>query len=239
MKYTFILIVFLLFFIASSFCENVFFCNNKISFINVSVPLIKHSYFINDTFPFKIYTAVSLNNYFIDGPYLFEKWVRGKVVSANDQIIKNDDYFFNYNKVSNNLLLTINFNEIIEIDAREFKSFTLNDGSNEYFFERKSLIHNKRFFQVLVKTDKYSLYKYIATTYRTGENSSSGEFVDSYWYYIIFPDGKNYIEVPLKKKSILKKFVAEADKTNKYFSEHKNDMADENFLIDFINYINK
>ena len=226
-------------FIHPAFCKKIFLNQGKFYSHNISDQLQKGFCFINDSFPFKIYAVVPVNNYFINGGYLFEKWVHGSVISANNQLIKNDSYFFNYNKVSNNLLLTINFNEIIEIDNREFKSFILNDGSNEYFFERKLLINKKGFFQALVKSNKYSLYKYIATTYRTGNNDDSGEFIDSYWYYIIFPDGKNYKEIKLKKKSILKNFVAEPEKTNAYFFKHKNDVINEFFLIDFINNLNK
>jgi hypothetical protein len=172
--------------------------------------------------------------------YLFDKWVRGKVVTANGIQIENDTYYYNYDKISNNLLLTTDFKQIIEIDKREFKSFVLNDGAYEYHFEHFFTIDDKKFFQVLVRNDKYSLYKWTLTRFRRSDSfANSWSYVDSYFYYVVFPNGRLYKEISLKKRSIEKNLITEPEKVDAYFSSHQYNEIDEALLIDLINYLNK
>lgn len=172
--------------------------------------------------------------------YLFDKWVKGKIVTANGVQIENDKYYYNYDKISNNLFLTADFKQIIEIDKREFKSFVLNDGSYEYRFAHVFTIDDKKFFQVLVRSDKYSLYKWTLTKFRRNDNfANSSSYVDSYFYYVVFPNGRMYKEISLKRKSIEKNIIAEPGKIDAYFSLHQSNEIDEAFLIDLVNYLNK
>jgi hypothetical protein len=172
--------------------------------------------------------------------YLLNKWVTGTVITANNSLIQNDSYFFNYDKVSNNLLLTQDSKQVIEIDRREFKSFVLRDGRNEYSFQHVNIIDNNDFFQVLVKNNKYNLFKSIRTRKIRRNNSSldDGEYVDSYRYFLVFNEAKDYIEVSLKKKSILKNCAFEWQKINAFFSTHESDPVDEELLIGLIKYLN-
>jgi hypothetical protein len=196
---------------------------------------------VSDTFPFKINAIVPFIDYFNSGQYLFDKWVRGSVVSSNNIEIANDTFFFNYNKVSNDLLLTTDLKQIIEIDKREFKSFILKDGSNQYRFEHIPVIDNKKFFQVLVRSDKYSLYKWTLVKYKKKENfvNAFWELSDEYFYYVVFPDGRLYKKINLKRRSIEKNIFSEPEKINAYFSSHQNNEIDETLLIDLVNYLNK
>jgi hypothetical protein len=195
----------------------------------------------NDSFPFKINAIAPYIDYFNDGQYFFNKWVKGSVVSSNNIEIANDTYFFNYDKISNNLLITTDLKQIIEIDKREFKSFALKDGSNEYRFEHNLVIDNKKFFQVLVRNDKYSLYKWTLTKLRKKEtyNASFWELVDAHFYYVVFPNARFYKKISLKKKSIEKNLATEPEKIDAYFSLHPYNEIDEALLIDLINYLNK
>lgn len=172
--------------------------------------------------------------------YLFDKWVKGWVVSANNVVLRNDDYFFNYDKVSHNLLLTKDLKEVIEINQREFKGFTLFDDQSEYTFERIFEIDNKHFFQVLVKSDRYSLYKVTMTKLRKieGINYYGGVWVDADQYYVVYPDGRLYKKMWLRKKSILKNLIADPDKMDTYFTAHQNEPIDERFLVNLIKYLN-
>jgi hypothetical protein len=173
--------------------------------------------------------------------YLFDKWVAGSVVTATNTLIQNDSYFFNYDKISNNLLLTRDSKQVIEIDKREFKSFVLKDGRNEYSFKHVYIIDNSDFFQALVQNNKYSLYKSIRTR-RVRKNNSApgdGEYVDSYRYFLVFNEGKDYTELGLKKKSILRNCAFEWEKIDAYFTAHDTDPVDEELLIDLIGYLNK
>jgi hypothetical protein len=189
--------------------------------------------------PFAVNAIVPFSNYFLESHYLFDKWVKGNVVSANNEVINNDSYFFNYDKISGSLLITENLKEIFEINKREFKSFVLKDDEFEYSFEHLYIIDYQSFFQVLVKNNKYSLYKSIHTKYRRSEGYiPSGGFVDSYEYYIVFPGGKLYKKIHLKKRSIIKNLFTEPDKVDAYFSLHEKDSVDEALLIDLINSLN-
>lgn len=193
-------------------------------------------------FPFAINAIVPPDNFFRRGQYLFEKWVKGSVVSANNELINNRNYFFNFNKVSQNLFLTTDFKHIIEIDSREFKSFTLFDRADRYRFEHQFLIDNHRFFQALIKSSKYSLYKSINAKFRKNGSDnyqSSGDFVDSYRYYVVFPGGNMYKEILLKKKSIIRNIMLEPEKVDGFFSLHYHDLIDEELLINLINFLNK
>ncbi|HEX4372946.1 MAG TPA: hypothetical protein VHZ50_06550, partial [Puia sp.] len=155
----------------------------------------------SDSFPFKINAIAPYIDYFNDGEYFFNKWVKGSVVSSNNIEISNDTYFYNYDKISNNLLLTTDLKEIIEIDKREFKAFLLKDGSNEYHFEHMPVIDNKFFFQVLVKNDRYSLYKRILVKRKKKEGFTNTfwELSDAYFYYVVFPNGRFYKKINLKR----------------------------------------
>jgi hypothetical protein len=222
---------------AFSFSKNIYintspFQNNKSTFS------LRNIY---DSFPFKINAIVPYIDYFNGDEYLFEKWVKGSVVTSNNIEITNDKYFFNYDKISNNLLLTTDLNEIIEIDKREFKAFVLKDGSNEYHFEHMPVIDNKKFFQVLVKNDRYSLYKWTFVKHKKKEGFTNvyWELSDAYFYYVVFPNGRFYKKINLKRRSIEKNIFAEPGKIDSYFSSHPYHEIDESFLIDLINYLNK
>jgi hypothetical protein len=221
------------------------FCFSKNIYVNVSsfqnIRSQVNSTSLTDTFPFKINAIVPYIDYFYRGQYLFDKWVKGSVVTSNNIEIANDTYFFNYDKLSNDLLITTDLKEIIEIDKREFKAFVLKDGSNEYRFEHIPVIDNKKFFQVLVKSEKYSLYKWILTRYRKREVflNSFPELSDLYFYYVVFPNGRVYKKINLKRRSIKKNLIAEPEKIDAYFSSHQYNEIDEAILIDLINYLNK
>jgi hypothetical protein len=197
------------------------------------------NFFFNKTF--LSVNVVFRNENSINGNhYLFDKWVKGKIVTANGVQIENDKYYYNYDKISNNLFLTVDFKQIIEIDKREFKSFVLNDGSYEYRFMHVFTLDDKKFFQVLVRNDKYSLYKWTLTKFRRNDNfANSPSYVDSYFYYVVFPNGRLYKEISLKKKSIEKNLITEPEKIDAYFSSHQYNEIDEALLIDLVNYLNK
>jgi hypothetical protein len=191
-------------------------------------------------------TFLSVNAVFMDennivgNHYLFDKWVKGSIITSNNIKIENESYYFNYDKISNNLLLTTDLKQIIEIDKREFKAFVLTDGTNEFHFEHMFAIDEKKFFQVLVKDDKYSLYKWTLTKYKKNDNFyNSWFYADTYYYYVVFPNGRLFKQVNLKRKSIERNLILEPEKVDAYFSMHENSEINETFLIGLINYLNK
>jgi hypothetical protein len=179
------------------------------------------------------------NNYFKNGQYLFDKWVKGTVTTSSNLLVKNNIFFFNYDKVAQNLYLTTDLKQVIKINTKDFKAFSLGDEETEYDFERVPLIDKHQFFQALIKGDKYCLYKEILTRYRRKEEyTKTGDFVDFYRYYIVFPGGKLYKQAELTKKSITAILAEQKNKTDKYFADHHDEEVDEDFLTALISYLN-
>jgi hypothetical protein len=69
--------------------------------------------------PYLILNEVALNAKIL----LFERqWVRGKLLTANNTVVTNDSFLFNFDKMERRLLVTKDFNRVFEIDWREFKA---------------------------------------------------------------------------------------------------------------------
>jgi hypothetical protein len=181
--------------------------------------------------------------------YLFDDWAKGTVVSANNTVIDNSKFLFNYDKISNNLFITLDRKTAIEVGKEEFKSFTLRKNDSEYVFTHVFLIDNHHFFQTIVKNDqKYSLYKLIYTklvksNYFTDGLYESGkpydEYVDMVDYYVILPGDKIYKKVNTTRRSIKEILSMEKTKINLFISEHRYELIDENFLKSLVLFFNQ
>ena len=94
--------------------------------------------------------------------YLFDAWVHGAVISANNFVLDSMDYLFNYDKMTHHLFLTKDKKKVIEVQNEEFKAFTLIQENQQFVFVHVPLINQTDFFEELVKQpEKYSLYKLI------------------------------------------------------------------------------
>ncbi len=56
--------------------------------------------------------------------YLFDSWVKGTIVTANNYVIDKKEYFFNFDKITNDIFMTLDQKVVVEINKVEFKSFT-------------------------------------------------------------------------------------------------------------------
>jgi hypothetical protein len=197
------------------------------------------------------YLSVFLNKENTVGSrYLFDRWVKGKIVSLQDVVISNDSFLFNYDKVSRILIATPDKQNIIEINLNVVKSFTLTDSDEEMVFEKMPMINDRDFFIGLVKNkDKYSLYKMVKTKFEKANYTTNGifesgkkydEFIDEFEYYIVFPGEKEFKKIGLKRKSIKEVLVKEEKKVKEYFS-NGNEAAtiDESFLKGLITFLNQ
>jgi hypothetical protein len=181
--------------------------------------------------------------------YFFDEWAKGTVVSANNSVIDNSNFLFNYDKITNNLFITQDKKSVIEISKEEFKSFTLKKDDSEYVFTHVFLIDNYHFFQTLVNDiEKYSLYKLIYTrliksNYFTDGFFESGkpydEYVDEAEYYVILPGDKIYKKVNTTRKSIKDVLSMEKSKIDLFTSQHKHELINENFLRSLVLFFNK
>lgn len=155
-------------------------------------------------------------------PLLFDSsWARATVVAENNEVISNDSLHFNFNKLNQNLLVTVDYRKIYEVDKREVKSVTFYWHDSVYIFEHVFAINKKDFFLELIPNDgKYSLYKFIHTTIKPVNWHSNGlvteevlfdQYIDNPEYYIIFPDKDFRILNKINRKSIEKAFVLTKD----------------------------
>ena len=181
--------------------------------------------------------------------YLFPDWVEGSVTDSANTIYNNKYYSFNYDKISHNLYLTTDKKEVIEIDHDIVKSFTLKDDRGvSSAFERIPAIDPNAFFQTIVENSgNYSAYKLTVTKFEKANYITDGmvetgknydEYLDINQYYIGLKNGTEYKKVDLTKRA-LRKVLAENPKAEIFFSQHKNDNVDENFLKDLVNFVNK
>jgi hypothetical protein len=182
--------------------------------------------------------------------YMFDKWVKGSVLTAQNVLFNNDKYVFNYDKVAKNLIAiqAQDKNVMIELDKQNIKSFSLMEDNVTIDFEKVPLISSQNFQIVLVKAGgKYALYKSITTKFTKANYVSNGlvehgnnydEFIDQETYFVILPN--NVLRtVDLKKKSIKNTFFEEGDKVEKYISKHWDDSINEIFLTDLVYYLNQ
>jgi hypothetical protein len=182
--------------------------------------------------------------------YLFDtSWAKGTLVSANDTEIRNDSFYFNFDKISQNIFFTQDLKNVFELDKKEYKSFVLRWHDSVYAFEHVFAINNSDFFQVLVKTpDKYSLYKFIHTQIKKANYTNNGisesgnkydEYMDVPEYFIVFPNMEFRNFNSLKKNSIIKVFSlsADKDKVNGFYSGHSRGSG-EGDLKELIRFLN-
>ena len=174
--------------------------------------------------------------------YFFDQWVKGSAVNSSNHVVSNDTYWFNYDKIGKNLLVTTDKKTVIEINRNELNSFTcINKDKIEIVFDKVPLIDANTFMiQLLKDSTGYSLYKslhtkFIRANYRSDGLTETGnnydEYADEYTYYIIFPGGKQFSKVELKKKSIKAVLSKEENKVDVFFSKHSDEKLNEQFLV--------
>ncbi len=183
--------------------------------------------------------------------YLFDKWVHGTILSAKGELIANDSFFLNYDKISESLFLTIDRQTIVEIAKKEIRAFTLINGDQKLQFERVYLIDNKNLFQVLIRDSiGFSLYKLYHTKFRKADYTNDGihesgknynEFLDQPQYFVLYPNRQIISMDVLTRKAIGKAFELNVihDKVLSFLSQHEKDPEDENLLKNLVLYLNQ
>lgn len=179
--------------------------------------------------------------------YFFDEWVRGSVVNSAGKEIASEDYYFNLDKVNNDLLVTKDKKEIIQIKKESVKEIHFTDKIGMAFeFTRVEKISPYRFVEVIVKTAKYNVYKSINTrlvksNYTTNGITESGnpydEYVDAPEYFIMYKDELRPVQ--LKFRSMKSKLKEESKMVNQFYADHLEDEVDENYLKNLIIYISQ
>lgn len=181
--------------------------------------------------------------------YLFETWVKGQVIDINDILISNDSYYFNYDKIQGNLLVTQDKKNVIEVDKQNIKVFEIKNDEQQYVFEKVVIGEEIEFLQVLARVEgKFGFYKSIKTKFKKADYVSTGltesghnydEYIDVPTYYIVIAGTKDYKPVELKKKSIRSVLSIEQSKVNNYFAAHSDATMDEVFFKGLILFLNQ
>ena len=193
---------------------------------------------------------VALNDISLNGKMLlFEKeWVKGKLLTANNTVMSNDSFLYNYDKIERRLLATTDFNRIFVIDWREFKAILFYLHDTGLVFKHIYPLSNKDLFQVLINgDDKYSLYKTVHAKI-VKENNNIGTYVktsekliDLPEYCILFPNREYRIIHSIKRVAIERIFNLDPDylRVNDFLKAVDKDVYDESDLKNLIYYLNK
>jgi hypothetical protein len=185
--------------------------------------------------------------------FFFEtKWVKAKLLMADNSVISIDSLLYNYDKIDHRLLITSDFKRIFEIDRREFKAVLFYGRDTAYIFKHINYINDKDLFQVIVNDkNKYSLYKvvrtklvkgsYGATSFNTAGGRSSDVYLDAPEYYIFFPN-REYITLHMLKKLAIQrafKLNPDCDRVDEFLSKDGNKEYKESDLILLVRYLNQ
>lgn len=182
--------------------------------------------------------------------YLFEKWVTGTVIDSGGNIFHATSFIYNYDKVTRNLLLTQDMNQVVEVDKSVVQSFTLKADGTEYKFEKVDVIDKTGCLEVLVKTPgKYALYKYVKAKFVKSDYHSDGmvesgnpydEYVDESRYFILYPDGTTFHELPMRMKPLRELLSGEANgKAAAYLKEHRYEFVKPDLLVGLVTAMNQ
>jgi len=181
--------------------------------------------------------------------YLLTQWSHGYVVNAQDSIIQKPTFYFNYDKMGGGLLLSQDKRSAIEVDKGLVKSFTLVDAANvSYTFERIPDVDPTHYVQILSTGKKYKIFrtvktKFVKADYATNGIASTGNnydsYQDTYEYYVLDLHNNSRQKLDLKKKSIKADFAADAEKVNKFVTDHSDDSIDDSYLSSLGSYMNE
>ena len=181
--------------------------------------------------------------------YLYSGWMHGYVLTSDDKIVQNPNFYFNYDKMNGGLLLSQDKSSAIEVDRGTVKSFTIiDDHGVAHNFENMTDVDPRHYVEVLSSGKKYKIYRTIKTKfekadYVTNGISSSGNnfdsYNDSYEYFVLNLQNNAREKLDLKKKSIKNDFASEPEKVNKFLNDHSSDTIDDFYLSNLGSYMNE
>jgi hypothetical protein len=179
--------------------------------------------------------------------YLFTKWVQGSVTNLRDSVMNYTSVLYNYDKITQSLLMYQDKKIVIEVYPEQIKSFTLKYGDNEFLFQHIPMM-GEDYFQPLIRSKKYSLYKSLRTRFVRADYSTNGitetgsnydEYKDMSTFYVIFPGGRDFVKLEPKRKSVKQAFPKETAKVEAYIYKVNPEVIDEGFMVGLIEELNK
>jgi hypothetical protein len=179
---------------------------------------------------------VRRNANLVGSRYLFDTFVPGYFTYAADKKFYSKHCLINYEKLSGFVLLTVDRQNVREVDRDQIKSFTLYDKTDRrYDFEQVPEIDKSHYLQVLASGTKYKIYKLIKTNFIASgvTHTASGDkgqdfdqYLDEAEYYVLNVQTHLVQKIALKKKALKQAFQNEADKVNKFMSENNESLND-------------
>lgn len=181
--------------------------------------------------------------------FLFDEWVSGdSVINMQGSVLNTTAFIFNFDMRTGNLLATLDKINNMAVLPEGVYSFILTNNGKQYYFQHVKNVDSSKFFLALVRNDtKYSLYKlfkvkFIPSDYRNDGLIQTGnrndEYKDESEYYIVDEKSGKTEQVSLKSKAIKAAFESNVQQVKSFFSDHRNDSIDENFLTGLVRYVN-
>ncbi len=179
--------------------------------------------------------------------YISADWMHGSVVDMKDTLFNNPSFLYNYDKMTQSLLLTQDRQQVIEIYKDQIKSFTLKNNDLDVEYVRNPLMPEGPFLQVITSGKKYILSqttttKFIKSDYSTNGIAESGnrydEYKDNYTFYISEPGLKNIRKVELKRKAIKNAFLQDEVAVKNFLNKSYTETLDGNFLRALVENLN-
>ena len=181
-------------------------------------------------------------------PFLIPIYVPGLVITQSYKIINKNEYRYNYDKVTGNLLLIKGRESPIAVDRELVNAFCLKLDKGGYIFMRVPLINSNEFFQIISRGPKYSCYKLFKNIFVNANQKTNGyvtdgkdydEYQDIETYYVVNEQKQEWTNIELTKKSLKKTFGQQNPAINKYFKDHPYNEVTEPVLADVFNELNK
>lgn len=169
---------------------------------------------------------------------LFNGWVKATVQWQNPMLRNDTSLWFDYDKASQRLLVTMDKKTEFLFDRREFQSVTFRMGISTYTFLHVPVINAKEiFYEMIGSKDGYSLYKSIhPKAWKDG-------YMDMEKYYLVFPfPNIRVLSLTAADQWILDRaFELNKDKgkLDRYFALHDSEEPGEHFLKGLIEYLNQ
>jgi len=226
---------------------------NTLVYSQVSAPAIETSFqnYIRATSG-SVNTGSTLPNFVIKentrgNRYLYENWVDGFVIGTDGNTYNSPRFKYNYDKISKKLFMLYDSATVIELSSGDIAAFTLKNPDGDLTFERLKNSTDQNFYQAVYKQDKgYSLYKLLTTKFSKSDYQTNGiiesgkkydEYVDTEEYFILSPK-QEITKIIFKKKSIDKALEAEYNRVQAFYSQHKSDIVDQEFVKQLLQYLN-